>query len=292
MLYSMTGFGRATVEKDGRKLTVELKSVNHRYLDLSFRMTKHIAFVEDAMREYIGTQISRGHLEVTVSYRNYRNDARIVTVDTALLAAYLRSARAVCSDLDIADDLTLSSALRLPDVTTITEEDEDREVVTRLSLIAIENAICELKAMRKAEGARLSDSLERCIKNVEQIGKKIEHRAPVVVEEYREKLQDRIAILLGDVMLDESRLAVEVAIFADKASIHEEIERIKCHIKEFNSMLLSCVPVGRRLDFLVQELNREFNTIGSKANDSEIAENVIMAKAEIEKLREQIQNIE
>ena len=292
MLYSMTGFGRATAEEDGRKLTVELKSVNHRYLDLSFRMSKHIAFVEDALRAYIGSQISRGHLEVTVSYRNYRNDARIVTVDTALLAAYLCSARAACSELDISDDLALSSALRLPDVTTITEEDEDREAVTRLALIAIENALCELKSMRKAEGARLSDSLELCIKNVEQIEKVIEDRSPAVVEEYREKLQDRIAMLLGDVKLDEARLAVEVAIFADKASIHEEIDRIKSHIKEFYGMLLSSVPVGRRLDFLVQELNREFNTIGSKANDSGIAANVIMAKAEIEKLREQIQNIE
>lgn len=292
MLYSMTGFGRATAEEDGRKLTVELKSVNHRYLDLSFRMSKHIAFVEDALRAYIGSQISRGHLEVTVSYKNYRNDARIVTVDTALLAAYLCSARAACSELDISDDLALSSALRLPDVTTITEEDEDREAVTRLALIAIENALCELKSMRKAEGARLSDSLERCIKNVEQIEKVIEDRSPAVVEEYREKLQDRIAMLLGDVKLDEARLAVEVAIFADKASIHEEIDRIKSHIKEFYGMLLSSVPVGRRLDFLVQELNREFNTIGSKANDSGIAANVIMAKAEIEKLREQIQNIE
>lgn len=292
MLYSMTGFGRATAEEDGRKLTVELKSVNHRYLDLSFRMSKHIAFVEDALRAYIGSQISRGHLEVTVSYRNYRNDARIVTVDTALLAAYLCSARAACSELDISDDLALSSALRLPDVTTITEEDEDREAVTRLALIAIENALCELKSMRKAEGARLSDSPEHCIKNVEQIEKVIEDRSPAVVEEYREKLQDRIAMLLGDVKLDEARLAVEVAIFADKASIHEEIDRIKSHIKEFYGMLLSSVPVGRRLDFLVQELNREFNTIGSKANDSGIAANVIMAKAEIEKLREQIQNIE
>ena len=292
MLYSMTGFGRATAEEDGRKLTVELKSVNHRYLDLSFRMSKHIAFVEDALRAYIGSQISRGHLEVTVSYRNYRNDARIVTVDTALLAAYLCSARAACSELDISDDLALSSALRLPDVTTITEEDEDREAVTRLALIAIENALCELKSMRKAEGTRLSDSLEHCIKNVEQIEKVIEDRSPAVVEEYREKLQDRIAMLLGDVKLDEARLAVEVAIFADKASIHEEIDRIKSHIKEFYGMLLSSVPVGRRLDFLVQELNREFNTIGSKANDSGIAANVIMAKAEIEKLREQIQNIE
>ena len=292
MLYSMTGFGRATAEEDGRKLTVELKSVNHRYLDLSFRMSKHIAFVEDALRAYIGSQISRGHLEVTVSYRNYRNDARIVTVDTALLAAYLCSARAACSELDISDDLALSSALRLPDVTTITEEDEDREAVTRLALIAIENALCELKSMRKAEGARLSDSLEHCIKNVEQIEKVIEDRSPAVVEEYREKLQDRIAMLLGDVKLDEARLAVEVAIFADKASIHEEIDRIKSHIKEFYGMLLSSVPVGRRLDFLVQELNREFNTIGSKANDSGIAANVIMAKAEIEKLREQKHNIE
>lgn len=292
MLYSMTGFGRATAEEDGRKLTVELKSVNHRYLDLSFRMSKHIAFVEDALRAYIGSQISRGHLEVTVSYRNYRNDARIITVDTALLAAYLCSARAACSELDIEDDLALSSALRLPDVTTITEEDEDREAVTKLALIAAENAICELKSMRKAEGARLSDSLEHCIENVEQIEKIIEERAPVVVEEYREKLRDRIAMLLGDVKLDEARLAVEVAIFADKASIHEEVDRIKSHIKEFYSMLLSSVPVGRRLDFLVQELNREFNTIGSKANDSGIAANVIMAKAEIEKLREQIQNIE
>ena len=146
--------------------------------------------------------------------------------------------------------------------------------------------------MRKAEGARLSDSLEHCIKNVEQIEKVIEDRSPAVVEEYREKLKDRIAMLLGDVKLDEARLAVEVAIFADKASIHEEIDRIKSHIKEFYGMLLSSVPVGRRLDFLVQELNREFNTIGSKANDSGIAASVIMAKAEIEKLREQIQNIE
>lgn len=293
MIYSMTGFGRASRSEDGREMTVELKSVNHRYLDLSYRMPRHIGFIEDVLRTSLQNGLSRGHIDVYINYSNTRKDARTVRVDTALMQAYVNAAREANSELNLRDDLTLCTALRLPDVTNISEADEDTEAVCALARNTIEQAIEGLKAMRESEGKRLYDDLYARAAIVGAIGEKIAKRAPLVVEEYKQKLQDRIQTLLGaSAEVDQQRLATEVAIFADKASIEEEIVRLRSHVTQYRLLLDGTEPAGRKLDFIVQEMNREFNTMGSKASDTEIVNLVLEGKAEIEKIREQIQNIE
>ena len=293
MVSSMTGFGRGMAAQDGREMTVELKSVNHRYLDLSFRMPRHISFAEDTLRTALNDSLSRGHVDVYVNYRNTRSDAKEVRIDTALLGAYLKSVKAAAAELREENDMTLSNALRLPDVTDIVEADEDDEAVKALTKEAIDKAIAELITARRGEGERLANDLTERLATVDELRGKIETRAPMVVEEYRIKLNERIeAMLGGTVEVDAQRLATEVALFADKASIDEELVRLKSHTAQARELLSQSEAAGRRLDFVVQEMNREFNTIGSKANDAEIAKLVILGKAELEKIREQVQNIE
>ena len=285
MVSSMTGFGRGRAAQDGREMTVELKSVNHRYLDLSFRMPRHISFAEDTLRTALNDSLSRGHVDVYVNYRNTRSDAKEVRIDTALLGAYLKSVKAAAAELREENDMTLSNALRLPD--------EDDEAVKALTKEAVDKAIAELITARRGEGERLANDLTERLATVDELRGKIETRAPMVVEEYRIKLNERIeAMLGGTVEVDAQRLATEVALFADKASIDEELVRLKSHTAQARELLSQSEAAGRRLDFVVQEMNREFNTIGSKANDAEIARLVILGKAELEKIREQVQNIE
>lgn len=292
MISSMTGFGRATVASDGREITIELKSVNHRYLDLAFRMPRHIGFIEDVLRQLLSEQLSRGHVDIYVNYRNTRMDARTVVIDEALMGAYLTAARKVAVQYELKDDISLSTAMRFPDVTDVIEAEEDRDAVAALAREAALRAVTALKRMRAGEGERLCNDLLNRVTTVESIAAKIDTRAPFVVEEYRTKLSERIESMLGGVEVDRTRLATEVALFADKASINEELVRLASHVTEMRKVLGSDEAAGRRLDFVVQEMNREFNTIGSKANDAEITNLVIAGKGEIEKIREQVQNIE
>ncbi|MBQ9832641.1 MAG: YicC family protein [Clostridia bacterium] len=292
MVSSMTGFGRATAEADGREITIELKSVNHRYLDIGYRMPRQIGFLEDVFRAELSDRLSRGHVDIYVNYRNLRNDSKTVEIDTGLLSAYLTAARNAAEQFSLHDDIGLHSALHFQDVVSVVSAEEDREALTELAKSVLCQAIDELKAMRKAEGERLSADLSRRLDFIEELTAKIEERAPVVVDEYKVKLNERIEKLMGGVPVDQQRLACEVAIFADKASIDEEIVRLKSHVKGMRALLESSDGTGRKLDFLVQEMNREFNTIGSKANDKEIVGFVISGKAEVEKIREQVQNIE
>ena len=289
MISSMTGFGRATVASDGREITIELKSVNHRYLDLAFRMPRHIGFIEDVLRQLLSEQLSRGHVDI---YVNYRMDARTVVIDEALMGAYLTAARKAAAQYELKDDISLSTAMRFPDVTDVIEAEEDRDAVAALAREAALRAVTALKRMRAGEGERLCNDLLNRVTTVESIAAKIDTRAPLVVEEYRTKLSERIESMLGGVEVDRTRLATEVALFADKASINEELVRLASHVTEMRKVLGSDEAAGRRLDFVVQEMNREFNTIGSKANDAEITNLVIAGKGEIEKIREQVQNIE
>lgn len=292
MISSMTGFGRATVASDGREITIELKSVNHRYLDLAFRMPRHIGFIEDVLRQLLSEQLSRGHVDIYVNYRNTRMDARTVVIDEALMGAYLAAARKAAAQYELKDDISLSTAMRFPDVTDVIEAEEDRDAVAALAREAALRAVTALKRMRAGEGERLCNDLLNRVTTVESIAAKIDTRAPFVVEEYRTKLSERIESMLGGVEVDRTRLATEVALFADKASINEELVRLASHVTEMRKVLGSDEAAGRRLDFVVQEMNREFNTIGSKANDAEITNLVIAGKGEIEKIREQVQNIE
>ena len=292
MISSMTGFGRATVASDGREITIELKRVNHRYLDLAFRMPRHIGFIEDVLRQLLTEQLSRGHVDIFVNYRNTRTDARTVVIDEALMGAYLSAARKAAAQYELRDDITLSAAMRFPDVTDVIEAEEDRDAVAALAREAALRAVTAMKRMRAGEGERLCNDLLNRVTTVESIAGKIDVRAPFVVEEYRTKLSERIESMLGGVEVDRTRLATEVALFADKASINEELVRLASHITEMRKVLGADEAAGRRLDFIVQEMNREFNTIGSKANDAEITSLVIAGKGEIEKIREQVQNIE
>ena len=291
-MYSMTGYGRGAATLEGRELTIELKSVNNRFLDIGMKLPRQLSFLEDGLRKLLNDSLSRGHVDVFVNYRNLRSDAKTVRVDEALLKAYLTSARESAKALDLADDLTLSRALTLPDVTTILPADEDQQALTELATAAMTAAIEGLKAMRFKEGERLKLDLSARMDTMTGYAAVIERRAPAVVEEYRAKLTARIEELLGETEVDRARLATEVAIFADRAAIDEEIVRLNTHLVHFRELLTANEPVGRKMDFLVQEMNRECNTIGSKANDAELTSIVLLCKAEIEKLREQIQNIE
>ena len=291
-MYSMTGYGKGTAARDGREITVELKSVNHRYLDVGMRLPRHLAFLEDVIRTALSERLSRGHVDVFVNYRNSRSDARTVSVDLPLMQAYVSAAREANEALCLADDLTLSAALRLPDVSEIREADEDSDAVVALTRDALSLAIDALRAMRLAEGERLKRDFETRADTILRLTDEIALRAPLVVEEYRLKLTERIETLLGGVEVDRARLATEVALFADRASIDEEIVRLHSHVAQMRLLLTDDEPAGRKLDFVVQEMNREFNTIGSKANDGELTNRVLSGKAEIEKFREQVQNIE
>lgn len=291
-MYSMTGYGRGSAARDGRELTIELKSVNHRYLDVGMRLPRHLAFLEDPIRSGLASRLSRGHVDVFVNYRNTRSDARTVEINAPLLTAYLASAREINTELGLRDDLTLSAALRLPDVTELRETDEDPDAVLSLLASAMDGAIAQLTDMRRLEGERLKADLMQRADTIATLTAEIEKRAPLVVEEYRVKLSERIEKLLAGVEVDRARLATEVALFADRASIDEEIVRLKSHVQQSLLLFDSCEPAGRKLDFVVQEMNREFNTIGSKANDGALTGLVLDGKAELEKIREQIQNIE
>jgi uncharacterized protein (TIGR00255 family) len=291
-MFSMTGYGKGSASTDGREMTVELKSVNHRYLDVGMRLPRHLAFLEEPIRSALTNRLSRGHVDVFVNYRNLRSDARTVEIDAPLLTAFVAAARQANEALCLQDDLSLTAALRLPDVSNVREADEDSDALLGLLNAAIKGAIDALLVMRKQEGDRLSVYLGNCADTVVSLTNQIAARAPVVVEEYRIKLNERITQLLGNVEVDRARLATEVALFADKASIDEEITRLHSHLAALRELLVDQEPVGRKLDFVVQEMNREFNTIGSKANDGELTKLVLTGKAEIEKIREQVQNIE
>lgn len=289
---SMTGYGKGTAARDGRELTVELKSVNHRFLDVSMRLPRILSCIEDPLRTAISKRLSRGHIDVFVNYRNTRSDAKTVRVDEVLLAAYVKAAGEANNALQLPNDLTLSNALRLPDVTEIIPADEDTDALVALAKEAANLALDGLIEMRVAEGERLKSALTAGVEHMDAFREQILARAPFVAEEYRKKLNERIESVLTDAEIDRARLATEVALFADRCCIDEELVRLKSHITQFRAYLEATEPVGRNMDFIVQEMNRECNTIGSKANDAALTNAVLGCKAEIEKLREQIQNVE
>lgn len=288
----MTGFGHAVVSKDGRELSIELKSVNHRFLDLALRMPRSLAFLEDTARNTLGTMLARGHVDIFANYSNTRNDSKKVEINMPMLSAYMTAARQAAEELGIENDLTLSRALRLTDIVSVTEADDDRPALAELMKEALTRAANELIAMRMREGERLSSDMKTRLGVIADIREKISERAPLVVEEQRKKLNERIESLLSETEIDRARLATEIALFADKVSIDEELVRLSSHIAAAGELLENNGSIGRKLDFIVQEMNREFNTIGSKANDKTIASLVIDGKAELEKMREQVQNFE
>jgi len=290
-MHSMTGYGRCQIERDGRMMTVEVKSVNHRFLDVSYRLARHLMFLDDAVRKGVAARLARGHVDVFVNYENHREDAREVRVDAGLALAYQKAYGELSEALGCLSDICISDFARLPDVLTIQESAEDQDAVRALFADALTGALDALIAMRAQEGESMKRDILDKIGKIEEIRNAVAERAPMVVEEYRVKLKERIAALTeGEI--DEARLLTEIAIFADRAAIDEELVRLVSHIAQIRATVELAEPVGRKLDFLVQELNREVNTIGSKAMDAQIAQYVVQAKGEIEKLRGQVQNIE
>ncbi len=291
-MYSMTGFGRGVCQIDGREMTIELKSVNHRFLDLSMKMARSMNFLEDAIRKQLQEALARGHVDVSLSYVNRREDGREAAVDHAVVRAYQQAAQEL-AQMGVEGQLRLADVLRLPDAVVLSEKQEDQQALTELMCGALDQAVNQLKQARAQEGMRLKADIESRLAYILEKRAAIAQREPMVVADYRDKLRERIAQLLGDqAQLDEARLMQEVALFADKASIAEELTRLQAHVQAIEEAMASDQPVGRRLDFIVQELNRETNTIGSKAADMQILALVVDIKAEIEKIREQVQNIE
>lgn len=289
-MLSMTGYGRAMRDVDGRQLTIELKSVNHRFLDLSFRMPRNLMFLEDDARKLIGARLARGHVDVFMTYRNTRSDARSVQVDRALFDAYT-TALSGLTDSGVQDDRSLMSIARLPDVLVVTEAEEDQDALRALLKETLDAALSQLVEMRRREGAEMKKDLSFRTDRIEEMTNAVEKRYPETVEEYTRRLRASIEELIGK-NVDETRLLTEVAVMADRSAIAEETVRLHAHIAQLRECLEKAEPVGRRIDFLVQELNREVNTISSKSQDVPITQLVVGMKAEIEKLREQLQNIE
>ena len=284
----MTGYGRCVRVRDGRSLTVELKSVNHRFLDISLRMPRCFLFLEDEARKAVGRRLARGHVDVFCTYRNQREDARAVQVDEVLVRAYLRATDGLAG---LRDDRSVMGVLSLPEVVQVVETEEDREALRALLLETLEGALDEAAAMRAVEGEALQRDLNARADALEKIARAIAARAPQTLIAYRERLRANVEELLGGQM-DESRLVQETAIMADRLAIDEELVRLESHIAQLRALTGDPAPAGRRLDFLAQEFNREVNTIASKSQDIEITRLAMEGKAEIEKLREQVQNVE
>lgn len=289
-MLSMTGYGRAAQDVDGRQLTVELKSVNHRFLDISFRMPRNLMFLEDEARKQIGERLARGHVDVFMTYRNQRSDARQVSVDRALFDAYAASLEAL-ADSGVRDDRSLMGIARMPDVLVVTEAQEDQEALKALLKQTLGAALDQLTAMRAREGSEILKDLAGRAQRIEELTLEVEKRYPETVQEYKQRLRASIEEMIGQ-NVDEARLLTEVAVMADRSAIAEETVRLHAHLAQLRECLEKDEPVGRRIDFLVQELNREVNTISSKSQDVPITRLTVSLKAEIEKLREQIQNIE
>lgn len=291
MIKSMTGFGRGEYGVEGKRYLVEIKSINHRFTDISIRMPRSFNFLEDKIRQFVLKDISRGKIEVYIFIENLGLEGRSVLVDKALASLYIKELKELNRELDLQDDLTLSSLLRLPEILKVESDNDDDSIWSELSN-ALDSAIKNLIMMREQEGIKLKNDILNRSNIIKDMVSNIETRAPKVVTEYKERLNNRLKELLDNASIDETRLAMEVAVFADRASICEEVTRLKSHLNQLSMILESKESIGKKLDFLVQEMNREVNTIGSKANDLEITKLVVEAKSEIENIREQIQNIE
>jgi uncharacterized protein (TIGR00255 family) len=292
MIKSMTGYGRGSIEENGRSFNVELKSVNNRYLDIYIRLPRQINALEDKIRKYVASKVYRGKIDVYINQEKFSDDDIVINVDENIARAYYDAFCRLKESLDLKDNITLEILSKSPDVISMEKREEDLEVIWSILVKSLNQAIDMFVEMRKNEGKKLSGDIEERCGLISGKLDEIEKRSSLVVDEYREKIRARVSEYLKEVEIDEVRLLNEVAFFADKANITEEIVRLRSHILQLSSALNDKEPVGRKLDFLIQEMNRETNTIGSKSNDLGITNLVVDIKSELEKIREQIQNIE
>ncbi|MFA6808025.1 MAG: YicC/YloC family endoribonuclease [Eubacteriales bacterium] len=289
---SMTGFGRGISEGEGYRFEIELKAVNHRFLETIVRSPRNLNFADEKLKKILQQKISRGRIEIYVNVKETEEKKRIAKLDKELALSYDKSLKELANSLNKEYDVDIFKLVSLPEVLVVEEPEADHEALWPVMETALLEALSELMEMRKIEGEKLCHDLNSKIAVLLNIIEAISKRAPFVVDEYKERLEERIAALAVDAVLDENRMAVEVAFFADRASIEEELVRLRSHIQQFEKALGSEESIGRKLDFLIQEMNREVNTIGSKANDLDIAQAVVDGKSELEKIREQVQNIE
>ena len=288
---SMTGFGRAKLEVDGRNYTVEVKSVNHKYSDISVKLPRSISYLEDKVKKQMGSNISRGKVDIMISFENYTSQGKEIIINQELVKKYIQEFRKCAEENKIAGEILVTEITKLPDVLTIKSVEEEEATIQQELLLCESQAIQNFIIMREQEGNKIKEDLSRRMNEVEEKVKQIEEYSSGLLEEYRVKLQERIKEIVKT-EIDEARIATEVVIYADKCSIEEELTRLKSHVHQFNNLLQEEVPVGKKIDFLLQEMNRETNTIGSKSVKLEMTNLVIDIKTTLEDIREQIQNIE
>lgn len=295
MSSSMTGFGRGESSSENRRVTVEIKSINNRYCDIQIRMPRVLASLENRVREQVGKRISRGKVDLTIGYDDSSSESTRVVCNVGLAKAYAEALRDLARATGVADGLSARVLGQFGDVMHVEPAVVDPEQIWNLLSAALDLALTELCRMRALEGGRLVEDLLARADVIEECRLKVADRAPLVVADYRQRLLDRIQELLGDQtaeLFDGQRLAGEVAMYADKCAIDEELVRLQSHLAQLKATAALAEPVGKKLDFLIQEINREINTIGSKANDLELVNLVVTMKSELEKIREQIQNLE
>ncbi len=289
---SMTGFGRAKLEKEEREYLVEIRSVNHKYSDITIKAPRNLLYLEDKIRKSILNRITRGKIDVFVSYANYGVEGKNVIINKELAKLYIQELSELAEQNDIPSGIRASEISKLPDVMNIQMEEDSSELIWTELSECLESAIDNFIEMRAIEGNKIKQDLFERLQSIEKNVDEISNYSTGLVEEYVVKLQERIKEILKTDIIDQARLAQEAVIYSDKCSVEEEITRLKSHILQFNKLLESNVPCGKKLDFLVQEMNREINTIGSKSGRLEITNLVIEIKTQIEDVREQIQNIE
>lgn len=292
MIKSMTGFGRCELSNEKRKITVELKSVNHRYLDVNIRMPKKLNFFESAIRTLLKEYMQRGKVDMFISYEDYSEQTLAVKYNATIAKEYLTYLQQMADEFNLENDIRVSSLSRYPEVLTMEEQSADEDELWSDLSQAIREACTQFVATRTTEGEHLKQDLVEKLHHMRDNVDKVEQRAPQIIAEYRSKLMEKVNELLDDTQIDEARISTEIVLFADKICTDEETVRLKSHITSMLNALERSEGIGRKLDFIAQEMNREANTILSKSNDLETSDIAIELKTEIEKVREQIQNIE
>lgn len=292
MIKSMTGYGSAKGTVEGLEITVELKSVNNRYLDSSVRLPRSFLFAEEAIKSAVQSHISRGKVDVFVSVDSSQAGDMTVRVNEPLLKGYIEAIRHIAEEYSLSDDMTAMSVSRFPDVLSVEKKDLDAEAISAGICAIAEEALQDFDTMRQREGAKLRDDVLSRLDTIDKLVSAVESEAPNTVAEYRKRLEQKMQEVLGTTGIDENRILAEAAIFADHIAVDEETVRLRSHMSQLTTMINGSSPTGRKIDFLIQEFNREANTIGSKCQNSQIAHVVVDLKSEIEKIREQIQNIE
>lgn len=289
---SMTGFGRAKKEENNRIYTIEIKSVNHKYTDISVRVPRYLSYLEEKIKKEVQKNIYRGKIDIFVTFENYSDEAKEIIINKELTKKYIEELKKVAQENNLSYDIPITEITKLPEVLNIKNSDENEDIIEKELLECLKEAIQNFILMKENEGNKIKEDLERRINKVENKILKISEYSTGLVANYVVKLEERIKEILKTDIIDETRLATEVVIYADKCSVEEELTRLKSHVNQFRQMLEEKENIGKKMDFLIQEMNRETNTIGSKSNLLEITNSVIEIKVELEDIREQVQNIE